>query len=425
MNALGRRVERRLLFEVWIMARRKDHRAGASLQETSRKETSRKEASRNSPPTEELPAADGRHVARALIPDETIEAEDAPADDLFDEEADDGSDGAGRLVAVTIAADAGRQRLDQALAAAAGESRARVQALIRAGHARLGGRTIGEPGHRINAGDRVELTIPPPEAATPEPEAIPLDVVYEDDDLIVIDKPAGLVVHPAPGHRTGTLVNALLHHCGAALSGIGGVRRPGIVHRLDRDTSGLLVVAKSDRAHRHLAAQFADHGRTGDLERAYLALVWGAPPVSAGTVDAPLGRSSANRMRRAVTRGESGKEAVTHFRVLERFGDPNAPVASLLECRLETGRTHQIRVHMAHLGLPLVGDPEYGAGFRTKVARLAEPARGLAAAFPRQALHAALLAFEHPVTGEILHFESELPPDMAALVDAVRAAGAA
>jgi 23S rRNA pseudouridine1911/1915/1917 synthase len=238
--------------------------------------------------------------------------------------------------------------------------------------------------------------------------------------LIVIDKPAGLVVHPAAGNHTGTLVNALIAHCGASLSGIGGVARPGIVHRLDKDTTGLMVVAKTDRAHRGLAAQFADHGRTGPLERGYLALVWGAPGRPQGTVDAPLGRSTRNREKIEIRR-TGGREAITHYRVEEKYGPAERPLAALVECQLETGRTHQIRVHLASLGHPVVGDRAYGSGFATKTALLPEPARALAAAFPRQALHAFLLGFEHPVTGEEMRFEAPLPADMEELVEAFKA----
>jgi 23S rRNA pseudouridine1911/1915/1917 synthase len=216
------------------------------------------------------------------------------------------------------------------------------------------------------------------------------------------------------------LVNALIAHCGASLSGIGGVARPGIVHRLDKDTTGLMVVAKNDRAHQGLAAQFADHGRTGPLERAYLALVWGAPVRPAGTIDRPLGRSARNREKIAITR-EGGRTAITHYRTEDVFGPGEKPVAALVECLLETGRTHQIRVHMASIGHPVVGDRTYGAGFATKAALLPEPARSLVEVFPRQALHAYLLGFEHPVTGAEMRFESPLPEDMEALVSAFSA----
>lgn len=301
-------------------------------------------------------------------------------------------------------------------------SRSRIQSLIRAGQVGVDGRTIVEPKYRVNAGETLVLELPAPEPAEPEAEDIPLSVVFEDEHLIVIDKPAGLVVHPGPGNWAGTLVNALLFHCGDSLSGIGGVKRPGIVHRIDKDTSGLLVVAKTDAAHKALSAQFADHGRTGPLEREYTALVWGAPSRLKGTVEANLARSSANRQKIAVVGANSGRNAITHWQVRERFGAPDAPpLASLLACRLETGRTHQIRVHMAHIGHPLIGDQDYGAHFRTKSARLPEDIRATVDAFPRQALHAGLLAFAHPETGETLRFESPLPDDLATLLAAIRA----
>ena len=302
-------------------------------------------------------------------------------------------------------------------------SRSRLQALVRAGAARVGDAPASGPSQALRAGDLVRLLIPPPEAALPEPEAIPLSVVHEDAHLIVIDKPAGLVVHPAGGHPGGTLVNALLHHCGSSLSGVGGVLRPGIVHRLDKDTSGLLVVAKSDAAHRGLSAQFADHGRTGPLERVYTALAWNVPALGRTTIDLPLERSPRDRERMAVAPSGRGRMAITHFGVEETFGEGGrngAALVSLLSCALETGRTHQIRVHLAHAGHPLLGDQLYGAGFKTKAARLGEAARVALEALGRQALHAGLLGFEHPVTGETLHFQSPLPPDIAALLDALR-----
>ncbi|AXS41771.1 RluA family pseudouridine synthase [Breoghania sp. L-A4] len=336
---------------------------------------------------------------------------------------DDEEDGAGAVLTFTVAVEETGQRFDSWLTARAGtHSRSRYKALIKQGAVRVGGRTIVEPNYRVNEGDVVEVDEPAPVDANPQPEDIPLTVVFEDDDLIVIDKPAGLVVHPGPGNWTGTLVNALLHHCGDTLSGIGGVKRPGIVHRIDKDTSGLLVVAKTDAAHRGLSAQFADHGRTNALERAYMALVWGAPPSRRGTIDAPLARSLANRLKIAVVRSKEsrgGKEAITHWEMKTRFGalDTDA-IASLVECRLETGRTHQIRVHMAHIGHPLIGDADYGAHFKTKAQKLPEHAREVVGRFHRQALHAVLLAFEHPTTGEILRFESALPEDFAELVAA-------
>ncbi len=320
---------------------------------------------------------------------------------------------------LTVTDDAAGSRLDAWLAREIADlGRNRAKNLVLGGRVAIGGRTIVEPKRPVKPGERVLVDLPAPEPAAPAGEAIPLAVVYEDDDLIVVDKPAGMVVHPAPGARSGTLVNALIAHCGASLSGIGGVTRPGIVHRLDKDTSGLMVVAKSDRAHRGLAAQFADHGRTGPLERAYRALVWGAPERAEGTIDLALGRSARNREKVEVKRS-GGRRALTRYRVVERFAE--GPLAALIECRLETGRTHQIRVHLAAIGHPVIGDRTYGAGFATKAARLPEPARSLARAFPRQALHAFLLGFAHPVTGETMRFESPLPHDMADLVAAFRA----
>jgi len=298
-------------------------------------------------------------------------------------------------------------------------SRNRFKALIKEGHVAVGGRTIVEPNYRVNAGETVAVAEPEPDDPTPRGEDIPLAIAFEDEHLIVIDKPAGLVVHPGAGNWTGTLVNALIAHCGDSLSGIGGVRRPGIVHRLDKNTSGLLVVAKTDRAHRGLAEQFADHGRTGALRRAYKALVWGAMATKERRIEAPIGRAANNRTRMAVVR-TGGKHAVTHVTSLRRFPVELAreAVASLVECRLETGRTHQIRVHMAHIGHPLIGDREYGAGFRSKSQQLASDLRDLIDGFPRQALHACLLAFEHPVTGEEISLESAIPDDLSRLVEA-------
>jgi 23S rRNA pseudouridine1911/1915/1917 synthase len=255
------------------------------------------------------------------------------------------------------------------------------------------------------------VRIPPPEPAEPQGEAIPLTVVHEDADLIVIDKPRGLVVHPAAGNWTGTLVNALIAHCGDSLSGIGGVRRPGIVHRLDKDTTGLMVVAKTDAAHQALARQFADHGRTGALQRGYLAFVWGAPDRPKGTIAAPIGRHRQARDKMAVR--PDGRQAVTHWELVERFAPSGGePVASLLACRLMTGRTHQIRVHLASIGHPLMGDDTYGSGFRTKAVRLPLGAREALAGLGRQALHAYLLGVEHPTRGDYLEFRSELPEDL-------------
>ncbi|GLK78886.1 RluA family pseudouridine synthase [Methylopila turkensis] len=318
---------------------------------------------------------------------------------------------------VTAGPDDAGARADRFLAARLPAfSRARIQALMRQGAVSTGGRTLVDPSARVNAGDAFAVAVPPPAAAEPEGQDIPLAVVFEDEHLIVIDKPAGLVVHPAAGHADGTLVNALINHCGASLSGVGGVARPGIVHRLDKDTSGLLVVAKHDAAHRALSAQFADHGRTGPLVRSYLALVWGLPARPKGVVDLPLGRSERNREKIAVRK--DGREAITHWETLRRFERAGA---ALLACRLETGRTHQIRVHMAELGHPLLGDGVYGASHRTKASRLDDAGRAALATLGRQALHAAELGFAHPATGEELHFESPAPTDLQRMIDALDA----
>jgi 23S rRNA pseudouridine1911/1915/1917 synthase len=315
----------------------------------------------------------------------------------------------------------GPARLDRALAEAFPDlSRSRLQALAREGHVRVDDHVVQDPGQKIRPGALLSVLVPPPAPAEPAGETIPLDVVYEDPDLIVIDKPAGLVVHPAAGHASGTLVNALIAHCGASLSGIGGIQRPGIVHRLDKDTSGLLVVAKNDRAHQGLAAQFADHGRAGPLERAYLALVWGVPSRAGGTISAAVGRHATHREKMAVVPSGRGREAITHWSIVERLPAHGEALATLLRCELETGRTHQIRVHMAHMHHPLLGDALYGSGFRTRARRLNPAAAEALDRLGRQALHAAVLGFEHPVTGEALRFESPLPDDMATLLAALR-----
>jgi 23S rRNA pseudouridine1911/1915/1917 synthase len=311
----------------------------------------------------------------------------------------------------------GGVRLDRALVALFPDlSRARLQSLVREGRVQRDGSPVRDPALKVGAGTRIALSVPPPAPAAPAAEAAELPIVYEDDDLIVIDKPAGLVVHPAPGHESGTLVNALIAHCGASLSGIGGVRRPGIVHRLDKDTSGLIVVAKNDAAHQGLTAQFADHGRTGPLERAYAALVWGLPQPRSGTIRANLARSRYHREKIAVVSDEAGRHAVTHYGVTESYLE-----ASLVRCQLETGRTHQIRVHLAHRGHPLLGDAVYGGAFRTKAARLTPAAQAALVALGRQALHAELLGFSHPRTGKTLRFESPIPADMAVLIEALQA----
>lgn len=296
-----------------------------------------------------------------------------------------------------------------------GLSRSRLKALIKEGHASQDGRTIVEPNLRVKPGDRFSIQIPPAAPAVPKGEDIPLEIVFEDSHLIVIDKPAGLVVHPAAGNWSGTLVNALIAHCGDSLSGIGGVKRPGIVHRIDKETSGLMVVAKTDASHHALALQFADHGRTGALERRYEAIVWGTPHPHRGTIDARIGRKPQQRQKMAVVT-EGGKEAITHYQVKQVFGIADDRVAAHVICQLETGRTHQIRVHMAHIGHPLLGDPVYGPGFRTKAQTLPEPARLAVEKLARQALHASHLGFEHPESGEILTFDSPLPADIACIV---------
>ena len=331
---------------------------------------------------------------------------------------------------VLVAPEEAGERLDRLLARRVSElSRSRLKTLIEAGTVEIDGHTIRDPSHRVNSGARIMLDVPPPRAARPEPEPIPLNIVYEDNDIIVIDKPPNLVVHPAAGHWSGTLVNALIAHCGDSLSGIGGERRPGIVHRLDKDTTGLMIVAKNDAAHRALAAQFADHGRGGGaFERSYLAFVWGAPERPHGTIDRAIDRDPRVRDRMAVREG--GRDAATQWEVLERYGGGPSrggkgprktvkgavrAVASLLACRLETGRTHQIRVHLASIGHPLMGDEVYGAGFRTKSALLPPNAQAALTALGRQALHSHILKVSHPSSGEILEFRSELPPDLTRL----------
>ncbi len=304
------------------------------------------------------------------------------------------------------ATDAGT-RLDRFLAESVpGLSRTRAQALIRAGRTALGGATITDPSVRVKPGEPVRLSIPPPTDARPLPQAIPFQVVYEDDALIVLDKPAGLVVHPAPGNPDRTLVNALLAHCGEALSGIGGVRRPGIVHRLDKDTSGLMVAAKSDAAHQALVRDFAARR----IDRAYRAVVWGIPAPSRGEIAGNIGRHPVNRKKLTVL-ARGGKPALTRYRVVRVLGAR----ASVVECRLATGRTHQIRVHMADLGHAVLGDPLYGRRHAPLEAGASAALRRLG----RQALHARELGFRHPESGERLQFVSEIPSEMAALIDSL------
>jgi len=293
-------------------------------------------------------------------------------------------------------------RLDRLLAEGVAElSRTRARALIESARVTLeGGEPLTDPNHRVKAGSTITVSVPPVAPATPEPQAMDLVVVYEDEHIIVVDKPAGLVVHPAPGNPDRTLVNALLDHCRGSLSGIGGVGRPGIVHRLDKDTSGLVVAAKNDVAHRHLAAQFAEH----DLERAYAALVWGTPAPRNGEITGNIGRNPSNRKKMAVVK-RGGKTALTRYSVRRPVGT----LASLVECRLATGRTHQIRVHMADRGHPVIGDPLYGGGAARRLRGAPAETRTVIADLNRQALHAYLIGFEHPVSGTHHRFESDLP----------------
>lgn len=307
------------------------------------------------------------------------------------------------------------QRLDKVLAAGAeGLSRARVQALLDAGHVRLAGEAVNTAARKVKAGEIYEIDVPPPEEATPAAQDIPLDIAYEDDALIVINKPADLVVHPAAGNHDGTLVNALLAHCGDALSGIGGVRRPGIVHRLDKETSGLMVVAKNDAAHHGLSAQLS----TRTLTRVYYAIVWGVPSPAQGRIETRIGRHKTNRKKMAVLEG-GGKDAITDYRVVENFG----LMASLVECRLKTGRTHQIRVHMSHIGHPLAGDPLYGKASPAKFLRQMKAPEDAAQAlmdFKRQALHAAQLEFIHPIGENKVSLRADMPEDMQGLLQILR-----
>jgi 23S rRNA pseudouridine1911/1915/1917 synthase len=313
----------------------------------------------------------------------------------------------GGIQTIDVRLDAAHQgwRLDRALAAAVPTlSRERLKALIRSGAVETKGLAVRDPALKVRGDEALRLVVPEPAPAHNEAQDIPLNIVFEDEHLLVVDKPAGLVVHPAAGNLDGTLVNALLHHCAGKLSGVGGVARPGIVHRIDKDTSGLLVVAKSDVAHEGIARQFAAHS----IDRRYLAIVNGVPNAARGTVDAPLARSSANRKMIAIVEGSRGRRAVTHWKRLQPLDN-----AALVECRLETGRTHQVRVHMASIGHPLLGDPVYGRSGKTHGKLLKE------LGFHRQALHAAELGFTHPVTKHRLSFSSPMPPDMQELFNAL------
>jgi 23S rRNA pseudouridine1911/1915/1917 synthase len=318
----------------------------------------------------------------------------------------------GRRIEITIGPQDDGVRLDRALQRQLPElSRTRLKQLMLSGQITGDGKLLRDPAQRATAGARVFVMLPEPEMATPEAQPIALDIRFEDEHLIVVDKPTGMVVHPAPGNPQGTLVNALLAHCGPSLAGIGGVRRPGIVHRLDKDTSGLLVAAKTETAHRALSHDFA----LRRVERAYCAIVWGAPTPPVGEIAGNIGRSPSNRKKMAVVPETRGRTAVTRYRVEQRFSADTLTVAALIECRLLTGRTHQIRVHLAHIGHPLIGDPTYGARAGRRLVG-AGPVAAAIARFPRQALHARLLGFRHPVSGEPLSFSSPLPADMAGLL---------
>jgi 23S rRNA pseudouridine1911/1915/1917 synthase len=318
--------------------------------------------------------------------------------------------------ALVGAGDSG-MRLDRFLAQSFSEiSRSRLQALIAQGAVSIDGETIGDADRPVKQGERCRVIVPPPQPATPEPQDIPLNIIFEDPDLIVVDKPAGLVVHPAAGNRDGTLVNALLAHCDD-LAGVGGVARPGIVHRLDKDTSGALVAAKNEASMLALSKQFAAHS----VERAYNAVVWGVPRKNEGVIESNLGRNPFDRKKSSVLRS-GGKPAITRYRIIERFGAHDRPFAALIECRLETGRTHQIRVHLADLGHPVMGDATYGRSRTPPRARNAEEETAYAAArnFPRQALHAGLLGFHHPKLDKKLSFKSPWPDDFSNLINTLR-----
>lgn len=308
-------------------------------------------------------------------------------------------------------------RLDRLLARAfPALSRTRLKVLIESGAVRSGGRTITEASYRVKPGELLTTTVPEVAPTHIAAQAIALDIRYEDDDLLIVDKPAGMVVHPAPGNPDLTLVNALLAHCGDSLSGIGGVRRPGIVHRIDKDTSGLLVVAKNDAAHAGLAAQFEAH----TIDREYIAVVWGIPAPPAGTVEGNIGRNPGNRKKMAVVRTGSGKPAITHYAVDRRLGLN----ACVLRCRLETGRTHQIRVHCAHIGHTVIGDPLYGGRNPGRRSRLSPESAAIVRRFDRQALHAHVIGFDHPRSGRIIRVVSELPPDIINLIKILNEKGA-
>ncbi len=315
---------------------------------------------------------------------------------------------------IEVSTDTAGTRLDKLLTDAMPDvSRSRIKALIKDGHVTCAGTNIKSPSKTVRAGDVYHVAIPEPDDPEPQPENIPLDVIFEDEHLIVVNKPAGMVVHPAAGSPNGTLVNALLHHCEGSLSGIGGVKRPGIVHRIDKETSGLLVVAKHEKAHNGLAEQFADHS----IERRYAAICKGHPKQGVGRIEGNIARHPVDRKRMAVSE-TGGKWAATNFKVIESYAQGGTPLASEIECKLETGRTHQIRVHMAHIGHALIGDPVY-----SRAVKLPSTVKGTARAaiqsFKRQALHAKSLGFIHPISGETFKFDSELPYDIKALLEAL------
>ncbi len=329
------------------------------------------------------------------------EPEFPPTDDSFEEQT---------THHLTVADDERKLRLDKLLAQRLPElSRSRIQSLMAEGMVLLDNAVVDNANYRVKSGQSITLTLPPAEDADPVPQDIPLDIVFEDEHLLVVNKPSGMVVHPAPGNSDGTLVNALLYHCGDDLQGIGGVKRPGIVHRIDKDTSGLMVVAKTEPCHHGLVELFSRH----DIERSYQALVWGVPSPVRGTITGNIGRSPQNRKKMAVV-PKGGKAATTHYRLLDTLAHDTV---ALVECRLETGRTHQIRVHMTHMGTPLVGDPVYGNQSKSRQKHFSAEAKNLMEDFNRQALHAKTLGFIHPITGEDHLFESELSNDLKALIN--------
>jgi 23S rRNA pseudouridine1911/1915/1917 synthase len=325
------------------------------------------------------------------------------------------------VVALTIGLEHDSERLDRCLADSIRDmSRVRLQDLIKNEHCQVlrqgRSRTVKDPSWRVKLEDEVRLKLPPPVDTRVLGQAIELNILYEDDSLIVLNKAAGMVVHPAPGSPDKTLVNALIAHCGDTLSGIGGEKRPGIVHRLDKDTSGVMVAAKTDKAHHSLSDQFASHGRDGRLKRLYQAFVWGTILPAKGSVDAPIFRAPHNRKKMAVSKSERARHAVTHYRHMGAFVEGHV---SHIQCELETGRTHQIRVHMAHIGHPVLSDALYGSGMKSRAKHLTDTQRTALDALQRQALHASALGFEHPESGQPMYFEADMPADMLAFADAL------